>query len=86
MILTLFLIIDDFKEKSNPFKKSVPLNIVIKISKVNGYPAIKISDNINKNTGDKDTVLKVKKELGYIEKDWSQGDESHRWDESKDID
>jgi len=60
-------------------KKSVPLNIVIKIASCNGNAAVKISDNIGKNTGDKATVDDVKRRLGYTENAWGEGDESRRW-------
>ncbi|RPB11303.1 nicotinate phosphoribosyltransferase [Morchella conica CCBAS932] len=69
---------NDFVHLSQP-KKSTPLNIVIKISSAGGNPAVKISDNIGKNTGDKATVERVKRDLGYTEKRWEDGDERFRW-------
>jgi nicotinate phosphoribosyltransferase len=69
---------NDFVHKSDG-RKSVPLNIVIKISHANGRPAIKISDNIGKNTGDEEVVREVKARLGYVEHDWKNGNEAMRW-------
>ncbi|KAF1841465.1 nicotinate phosphoribosyltransferase [Cucurbitaria berberidis CBS 394.84] len=69
---------NDFVEETTG-NKSVPLNIVIKIASASGRYAVKISDNIGKNTGDKATVEEVKQRLGYTEKTWAGGDEKTRW-------
>ncbi|KAL1591344.1 nicotinate phosphoribosyltransferase [Paraconiothyrium brasiliense] len=69
---------NDYVQESTG-KKSVPLNIVIKIASASGRHAVKISDNIGKNTGDKSTVQEVKERLGYTEKTWAGVDESKRW-------
>ncbi|KAF2109605.1 nicotinate phosphoribosyltransferase [Lophiotrema nucula] len=69
---------NDFVQQSTG-KKSVPLNIVIKIASASGRHAVKISDNIGKNTGDRATVEDVKQRLGYREKTWAGGDEKTRW-------
>jgi nicotinate phosphoribosyltransferase len=70
---------NDFRSQSNPRETSKPLNIVIKVSKAQGNPCVKISDNINKNTGDKAKVKEVKVRLGYEEIARNEIDETKRW-------
>ncbi|EPX71384.1 nicotinate phosphoribosyltransferase [Schizosaccharomyces octosporus yFS286] len=54
----------DFNHVSKPDQKSKAMNIVIKLHSANGAKAVKISDDIMKNTGDKDAVVDVKTQLG----------------------
>lgn len=63
-------------------EKSVPLNIVIKLSEANGNSAIKLSDDVGKNMGDGELMRSVKAQVGYEEKSWRDGDEAHRWDKN----
>ncbi|KXN85875.1 putative nicotinate phosphoribosyltransferase [Leucoagaricus sp. SymC.cos] len=52
---------NDFKTlSSGSTEKSKALNIVIKLGSVNNLPCVKISDDLTKNTGDKDVVAHVK--------------------------
>ncbi|KAK7744123.1 nicotinate phosphoribosyltransferase [Cytospora paraplurivora] len=69
---------NDFSRLSDG-TKSTPMNIVIKLKSAANNAAVKISDNVGKNTGDKETVAKVKREIGYVEKEWKDGDETRRW-------
>ncbi|WFD28573.1 nicotinate phosphoribosyltransferase [Malassezia nana] len=43
---------------------SPALNLVIKLYSINGHHAVKISDDLTKNTGDKDEVAMVKRRFG----------------------
>lgn len=70
---------NDFQHLSNS-EKSTPLNIVIKLSEADGRAAVKLSDNIGKNMGPQDLIDRVKHDVHYSEKSWSEGDEAHRWD------
>ena len=70
---------NDFRHQSDGTTKSKPMNIVIKLSKAGGRAAIKISDNVGKNTGDAKTVQEVKDRLGYSERGWEGVTEAQRW-------
>ncbi|WFD44274.1 nicotinate phosphoribosyltransferase [Malassezia psittaci] len=55
---------NDFDKKSNPSEKSRALNIVIKMNSINGHPTVKISDELTKNTGDREEIALVKRRFG----------------------
>lgn len=70
--------LDDFANLSTG-QKSVPLNIVIKLASAEGRPAVKLSDDMGKITGNAEVVRRVKQELGYAEHSWKGGNEKSRW-------
>ncbi|KAL4066783.1 Quinolinate phosphoribosyl transferase [Scleroderma yunnanense] len=56
---------NDFQTKSSGYKeKSRALNMVIKLKSINGKPCVKISDDLEKNTGDPATIEYVKRKYG----------------------
>ncbi|KAL1745921.1 Quinolinate phosphoribosyl transferase [Schizophyllum fasciatum] len=54
---------NDFRKKSTG-EPSEALNIVIKLAGLDGRPCVKISDDLQKNTGDQETVRHVKQIFG----------------------
>ena len=46
----------DFMKVSNPTEKSLPMNMVIKLTKINGIPVVKLSDSPGKAIGDSKMV------------------------------
>ncbi|KAI7458179.1 nicotinate phosphoribosyltransferase [Hortaea werneckii] len=72
---------NDFRRASSQAEeKSPPLNIVIKLSEAAGRQAVKLSDDVGKNTGQDELVRRIKDEVGYADRSWWGGDEAHRWD------
>ena len=59
------------------------MNIVIKLSSVEGKPAIKLSDDMDKHAGEPETVAKVKEALGYADQHWNGANENSRWGDQK---
>lgn len=59
---------NDFTSSSTG-EKSPAMNIVIKLASANNEPAIKISDEMGKHTGDKDLVKRVQGVLRQAEMD-----------------
>jgi len=55
---------DFYSTSSGHLVRSRALNMVIKLSSVNGSPCVKISDELTKNTGDLATILRVKEIYG----------------------
>lgn len=73
---------NDFFHISQPKVKSKPLNIVMKLKYINGYPAVKLSDVGSKTSGSSPAVEMVKEKVGYpkaMEGNAMTFNESDRW-------
>jgi nicotinate phosphoribosyltransferase len=55
---------NDFVKKSDPTQTSKPLNMVIKLSQINGQDCVKLSDDKGKHTGTPSEVARAQRELG----------------------
>jgi nicotinate phosphoribosyltransferase len=51
---------------SNYCSDKSPLNMVIKLTSINGTSVVKLSDDLKKSTGNVDSVRKIKEELNII--------------------
>ncbi|CAD6921419.1 unnamed protein product [Tilletia controversa] len=60
-------------EQQQQQQKSKALNMVIKLSSIDGKPTVKISDELGKNTGDKAEVRAVKRRFGLEEEGGAAG-------------
>ncbi|WVQ81744.1 nicotinate phosphoribosyltransferase [Cryptococcus sp. DSM 104549] len=57
---------NDFRKLSDPSQVSKPLNIVIKLNKIEGKDCIKLSDDKGKHTGSPEEVKRAQTELGLL--------------------
>lgn len=55
---------NDFARASDSSASSKPLNIVVKIHRIDGLDCVKLTDDRGKYTGDKEVVQRVMRELG----------------------
>ncbi|KAK4686257.1 nicotinate phosphoribosyltransferase, partial [Tremellales sp. Uapishka_1] len=60
---------NDFVKVSDPTQKSEPLNIVIKLNRIDGKGCVKLSDDKGKYTGEPEEVQKVLEVLKISDKD-----------------
>ena len=54
---------NDFHRASDPTAKSKPLNIVIKLKRIDGLECVKLTDDTTKHAGEADEVSRVEKKL-----------------------
>lgn len=57
---------NDFRKKSDPSQPSKALNMVIKLSQIDGKDCVKLSDDKGKHTGTKEEVHRAQEQLGLL--------------------